>query len=188
MKAIQMASARSGVGGLVSIVAVLVIVGHIGKVGAWTATGARLPFVAGVGGRLPDTFGRLHPRWKTPHIALYFQAAIVALLTVIGQAGTDPKGAYEVYFSMTLIPTFIPFLFLFASAIRIRRETSNPQSLAFFAAMGFLTTLAALVLAVIPSPNEKYQLIYVTKVIGLAIILIGVGTLIYFFPIKRRKS
>lgn len=187
MQAIEEASSRCGISGWTSIVAVLVVIGHLGKVGAWSATGARLPFVAGLGGRLPTVFAQLHPRWKTPYIALIIQAAIVAVLTVLGQAGTNTKGAYDVFLSMTLIPTFIPFLFLFAAAMRIRKRTRSPTGLAVLAVMGFTTTLASSILAVVPAADEANQYLYVTKVIGLAIVLVGVGAGIYLLS-NRGKA
>lgn len=92
MQSYAAAAAGAGVGGWVPLIAVLVAVGHLGKVGAWSAAGARLPFVAGLDRRLPPAFGRLHRRWGTPHVALLSQAGIIAALLVLGQAGHDGQG------------------------------------------------------------------------------------------------
>src|SRR5881275_2014505 len=51
------------------VVAILLALGNLGGVGAWLAGSARLPFVAGLDGALPAAFGRIHPRWHTPHLA-----------------------------------------------------------------------------------------------------------------------
>jgi amino acid transporter len=196
MQAFERASTRAGVGGLLPIVAIVVVVGHLGKVGAWSATNARLPFVVGVDRHLPATFARVHPRWGTPHVSLLFQAAIVAALVVVGQAGTSTKGAYEVLLSMTLIPTFIPFLFLFAAAIKLQRAEPGPGRMQSrggrwatvpLAALGLLTTAGSMVLAVIPPSDEPDRVLYVAKVVGLAALLIGAGVVTYLAG-KRRLN
>ena len=50
----------------------------LGGVGGWFAATARLPFVAGIDRFLPPAFGELHPRWRTPYVALLVQAGIAA--------------------------------------------------------------------------------------------------------------
>lgn len=188
MQAVDRVATRSGVGGLLPVVAFLVVIGHVGKVGAWSATAARMPMVAGFDQRLPAVFARLHPRWGSPYIALLFQAIVVSVLVVIGQAGTSTKGAYDVFLSMTLIPTFVPFLYMFAAAIKVQRGEPGPGRMrtrlgrwaaTSFCGLGLLTTSASLVVAVLPPTDELDKLLYVVKVVGLAIFLLGAGVLVY---------
>jgi amino acid transporter len=195
MQAVDRASARAGVGGLLPAVALLVVVGHVGKVGAWSATGARLPMVAGLDRSLPGAFARVHPRWGSPHVALLFQAGIVAVLVVVGQAGTSTKGAYDVFLSMTLIPTFIPFLYMFAAAIKVQRGEPAPGRMRTPAgrwaaislcSLGLLTTAVSMGLAVLPPDDEPDKRLYVAKVVGLAVLLLGAGVLI--FLVGRRRG
>jgi amino acid transporter len=91
VQAMQAIARRSGVPWLVPIVAALVVVNVLGAVAGWFAATARLPFVAGVDRFLPEVFGRLHPRWQTPHVALLVQAALAAVFIVLGQAGTSVR-------------------------------------------------------------------------------------------------
>src|SRR5207302_7160905 len=63
----------ASVAGVVAIVRAL---GNLGGVGAWLAGSARLPFVAGIDGALPPAFGRIHPRWHTPHVGLLVQGGL----------------------------------------------------------------------------------------------------------------
>src|SRR5260370_42637120 len=42
-----------------AIVAILLVLGNLGGVGAWLAGSARLPFVAGIDGALPAAFARI---------------------------------------------------------------------------------------------------------------------------------
>src|SRR5207302_11378042 len=88
MQAIQAMTGRVGVSWLAPIVAAFVSLNALGGVGGWFAATARLPFVAGIDRFLTPMFGRLHPRWRTPYVALLVQALIAAFFVFIGQAGT----------------------------------------------------------------------------------------------------
>ena len=57
--AVETVSSRLGVGGLVPVMAALIVVGGLGQAGAWFAAAGRLPFVAGLDRFLPTTFGRI---------------------------------------------------------------------------------------------------------------------------------
>jgi amino acid transporter len=61
-------------------------------------------------------------------VSLLAQAGIAAVFIFLGQAGTTVKGAYDVLVSMAIISYFIPYLFMFASMIRLQREPLAPRS------------------------------------------------------------
>jgi amino acid transporter len=196
MQAFDKAASRAGLAWLLPAVALLVAVGNLGKVGGWSAAGARLPFVAGVDGCLPAALARLHPRWGTPYVALLLQALLVAALVVLGQLGTTTRGAYNVFLSMTVIPAFLPFLLLFAALMKVQREPAGPgvirvpggRALAVpLAVLGLLTTVSALVLVVVAPEDEEDQALYLTKVVGMAAVLLGAGVAVYLLG-KRRPG
>jgi amino acid transporter len=85
------------------VLAAFVTINALGGVGGWFAATARLPFVAGIDRFLPEAFGRLHPRWATPYVALLVQAAIAGFFVFLGQAGTSVRGAYDALVSMGII-------------------------------------------------------------------------------------
>src|SRR2546428_13516937 len=68
--AIEAAAIRLGLDAFTPVAAFLITLSALGSVGAWLASVARLPFVAGLDHYLPDRFGRLHPKLRTPHFAL----------------------------------------------------------------------------------------------------------------------
>src|SRR5439155_19547376 len=102
MQAIQAMTGKFGLAWLLPPVAVLVTLNALGGVGGWFAATARLPFVAGIDRFLPPAFGALHPRWRTPYVALLVQAAIAALFIWIGKAGsgTAVSLAYDALVTM----------------------------------------------------------------------------------------
>jgi amino acid transporter len=155
----------------------------LATVGAWLAAVARIPFVAGIDHFLPASFGRPHPRWGSPHVALLVQSGICALFIVLGQAGTSVQGAYEVLVSMTVLATFIPFLFIFAAAFRVQGWPSAAAQgrplITALSIVGFLATATSIVLSVFPAPDEPNKALAVMKVVGLNLAMTGVGVVIY---------
>jgi amino acid transporter len=195
MQAITRVAGRVGAAGVAPVAAILITVGAVGAVGAWLTAVSRLPFVAGLEGRLPASFGKLHPRYGTPYVAMLAQAAITVVLIFIGQAGTDIRGAYNVMISMSIIAYFIPFLLMFAAMIRLRRE-ERPEgapalpgapAMGVVAAIGFATTLAALVLAFIPPADEANKPLAVAKIAGLTSLLLVSGAAVYARSERARR-
>ncbi len=176
MQAIGSVTARLGWPLITPIAAVLMTISCLGSVGVWLAAVSRIPFVAGIDRYLPPAFGRLHPRWGSPVVALLTQAGISALFIVAGQSGTSVKGAYDILVSATVLITMIPFLLLFASAIKLR----STWIVSLAAAVGFLTTVAAIVLAAVPAQDEPHKALAVLKVLGLTAIMLGAGFIVYF--------
>ena len=82
-------------------VALLICVANLGAVGAYLAAMSRLPFVAGIDHYLPPAFGRVHPRWQTPHVALIAQALFSLLFRRAGTVRQHVRGAYQMLVSMT---------------------------------------------------------------------------------------
>jgi glutamate:GABA antiporter len=188
MQAIQAMSGRVGVAWLAPLTAVFVTVNALGGVGGWFAATARLPFVAGIDRFLPPIFGELHPRWRTPYVALLVQAAIAALFVFLGQAKTSVHGAYEALVSMGIIAYFVPFLFMFAAMIVVQREPAGPGVMRVpggrrvaiaLAALGFAVTAVSIVLSCIPSADEPDKMLFVVKVVGSSLALVGLGALVY---------
>ncbi|HMD32898.1 MAG TPA: APC family permease [Candidatus Acidoferrales bacterium] len=197
VQAVAEAAARLHLGGLLPVVALLVLVSNVGAAGAYLAACSRVPFVAGLDRYLPEAFARLHPRWATPYVSLWTQFAAAAVFVFLGQAGTSVKGAYDVLVSMTVITTFIPYLFLFAAMVRLAGRTDDrddpamfrlpigPRMTAAFAVVGFTTTLACIVLSVIPPPDEPNKPLAVLKIVGLTVLLLGAGLAVYRKSARR---
>lgn len=175
MDAISRSAARFGWSALTPVAAALVALSCIGSAGAWLGAVARIPFVAGIDRYLPDAFGRMHPRFGSPVVALVTQAAIAALFIFLGQGGTSVKGAYDVLVSSTVIITLVPFLFLFAAALKFRA----PWFAMLAAIVGIFTTAVAIVFAGFPAGDDPNKALAVAKVIGLTVAVLAAGAAIY---------
>src|SRR5205823_3069794 len=77
---------------------------------------------AGVDGALPPAFGRIHPRWQTPHVGLLIQGGIATAFVIASLVGSTVKNAYLVLTQTTIVLFFIPYIYLFAAYLRLRRE------------------------------------------------------------------
>ncbi|HSY06488.1 MAG TPA: APC family permease [Steroidobacteraceae bacterium] len=189
MDAISHDAARLGVQWLIPLAAVFVVLDRLGSVGVWLGAVARLPFVAGLDQHLPRSFARLHPRHGSPTVAIWTQAAVIAAFVCLGQAGTSVRGAYTVVVDMMVVATMLPFLALFASAIRLARRAPAPgevrirgggRTVVAFALLGLLTTVTAMALAFVPAPDEPHPLLAVLKVVGMTLTLLLAGAAVYF--------
>ncbi len=160
---------------LTILAAALVTITGIGSAGVWLGIAARIPFVAGIDRYLPPAFGRLHPKWGSPVVALLTQAGVSTIFILLGQGGTSVKGAYNVLVSATVLITMVPFLTLFSAALKLGK--SRVVSLA--ACIGLFTTLAALVLSAVPAEDEPNKPLAVAKVLILTAIALGAGVIFY---------
>ena len=176
MQAVQGTGERVGLPAAAAVVAVLITIGNLGGVGAWLAATARLPFVAGLDKKLPPAFGRLHPRWGTPHVSLYVQVAGAAVFVVLGQAGSSVQGAYDILVNIGVISYFIPYLLLFAAMIKLSPGRPLARALAV---LGFLVTLVSIVLAALPPEDAGDPGLVVGKVVGSCAGLLLLGALLY---------
>ncbi|MFZ0950991.1 MAG: APC family permease [Candidatus Sulfotelmatobacter sp.] len=196
VQAISKTASRVGFPGVLPVAAFLIALSNIGAAGAYLAAVARLPFVAGIDRFLPPAFGALHPRWKTPWVALLTQFVLGALFIFLGQAGTSVKGAYDVLVSMGVITYFIPYLYLFAAMIKLQREPAGPDVIRVpggrtmaksVAVVGFATTAFTIALSVIPQPDEPNKPLALLKIVGGTAVLILLGVWIYAAG-KRRAG
>jgi amino acid transporter len=197
MQAISKTALRVGWFSVIPISALLISVSNLGAAGGFLSSVARLPFVAGLDRFLPPSFGKLHPRWGTPHVSLYVQLFAGVLFVFLGQAGTSVKGAYDVLVSMGIITYFIPYLYVFASMFKVQNEQAGPEVIRvpggkpmarFIACVGFVTTSFTIALSLVPSPEETNKVLAVIKVVGLSAVLIGTGWLLYFLGNRKRNA
>jgi amino acid transporter len=188
-------SNRLGLGWVLFPTALLVGVNTIGSTAANLSSTSRLPFVAGIDHYLPPVFGSVHPKYRTPWVAIAAYGLASILVAILGQAGTTVRGAYDVLVSMAVVSYFIPYLLLFASMIRLQREPAGPnvrrvpgkKTVAYaLAAIGFTATAATIALSLFPGADQPNKLLAIMKVIGATLVQLGIG--IAIFTAERRRA
>lgn len=188
-------SDRLGLGWVLLPTALLVGINTIGSTAANLSSTSRLPFVAGIDHYLPPVFGSIHPRYRTPWVAIAVYGAASVLVAILGQAGTSVRGAYDVLVSMAVVCYFIPYLLLFASMIKLQNEPASPNvrrvpgkkpvAIAL-ALVGFLATSVTIVLSLFPGADQPNKGLAVIKVVGATLIQLGFG--IAIFTAERRRA
>ncbi len=165
------AGAELGLAWLAPAVVVMIALNVMGSFGAFGSAVSRMPFAAGVDHLLPAAFGKIHPRWNTPHVAILSLGAVATFLLIGIQAGDTIKIAYRTIVDLTVITGTLPYLYIFASAWKARRW--------FAAAAGLATSLLAIACSIVPPPEVTRVFLFEAKLaLGTAATVIS-GWLIY---------
>jgi glutamate:GABA antiporter len=130
---------------LASAVVLLIGLNVVGSFGGIGSAVSRMPFAAGVDHLLPAAFGKVHPRWHTPHVAILSLGAVATLLLIACQAGDTVRAAYRVIVDLTVIVGFLPYLYIFASAWKAGKR--------FSAISGTALSLLAIACSIAPPPE-----------------------------------
>jgi len=172
--------------------------GNAGGVGTTVAGIARVPFVVGIDRYLPKAFGKIHPRWRTPWISILIQAGISAAILLVTQINETVNSAYQELVSATIILNFIPFLYLYAAAIKLARRADRQNAHAVLipggvpgvwiaGSLGFLIVAAAMGLSLIPPGEAGSKVLFIVKVLGGSLVAILIGLTLYLRG-KQEKS
>jgi amino acid transporter len=198
MNGIRTLCERLGVGWLLAPMALLVGLNAVGSAAGNLSSTARLPFVAGVDRYLPSAFGLVHPRFRTPWVAIAAYGGAGVVVAMLGQAGTTVRGAYDVLVSMGVIALFLPYLFLFSAMIKIqsravgqevRRVPGGKPVAVALATVGLASTAITIVLCVIPGSAETNKPLAVAKVLGATLVLVGAGVAVFVVErVRGRKE
>ena len=121
---------------LISIGAMISMAGTLNAVMLFTS---RIPFALAEQGQLPPVMGRIHPRYRTPHVAIIFSSVVILALTL-----------FNSFISALTISALIRLLLYVITAICLivlRRRKSQPTP-EFSVPGGLLIPVAAVALSV----------------------------------------
>jgi len=180
------------------LAALLLVLGGLGGVGAWLAGTARIPFVIGLDRFLPPGLGKIHPRWRTPYVALLVQGVGASVFILLGVLGSSVEEAYLVLIDTTIIVYFIPYVYLFLALPILRRRPpagadagyrvpGGPIGLVYVAGAGLITTAVSIALSMLPTGVTESPGWFVIRVLGGAGGLMGIGLLFYWRSVRRDR-
>jgi len=196
LQGIAAIGAKLGLGWTSQILALLITLGGIGGLMAWFTGAARMPFVAGVDKYLPKGFGKVHPRFGSPYVAIIVQGAIATVFIIMSFIGTSVREAYLILLDTTLLVYFIPYVYMFAAYLILRQRAGisdnniivipkNKLMAALVGLSGLFTTIFAMFMSVVPDSSINNVLLYEIKVIGGFLLFIVIGAVIYFSGRKK---
>jgi amino acid transporter len=186
--AVQLVAGRVGVTGLAALTAGLLVLNALAGTASWTAGAARVPFAAGVDSAMPRGFARLHPRYRTPHVALIVQSlgssAIFLASVFVAVAGhaASIQEAYDVLVNLTILIYFVPYLYVFAAQIHLVPEASKALAL-----LGFAATAISMALTFVPPPGSNV-LSYEVNLVVQAAIMSALGVALYAWSRRAARQ
>ena len=166
MQAVAAGAGAARVEWLIVPLAVVLGIATGGAASAWFAGSSRIPFAAGLAHALPPALGRVHPRWRSPHVALITCAVLAGVLTLFSFAGSSVAEAYQVLLKAAVVIQLVPFAYLFLALIRLRDAGRLSRAAG---AIGLATTVVSLIAAFLPTADVGSVLLFETKmVVGIA--------------------
>ncbi len=182
------------------LAALLVTVGNAGGVGSTVAGVARIPFVVGIDRYLPEAFGKIHSRWKTPYVSILVQAIVSGVILLVSQINETTRGAYQFLVDAAIILYFIPFLYMFAAAIKLfgrrdRMENKNAVLIPGGKAgvwtigiLGFLVVLIGILVSLVPPGDSSDKLGFEVKLVGGTVAAIALGLMLYWRGARAKSA
>jgi amino acid transporter len=158
---------------------ILVLIGAtvstFGFVGGDILCSPRAVYALGRDGLLPSAFGRIHDRFRTPHIAIVTHAALCAAFAV--------TGSFNALLVLSVLSALIVYLICCLAAIQLQRKNIRVEgSIPYKVPGGRVVPVlaAAIVIWLMSSSTAK-------EFVALAI-TIAVLTLVYFLMRARRVA
>jgi amino acid transporter len=198
--AITVGSIALKIGVLGIVAAVVVTVGNAGGVGSTVAGIARVPFVVGIDRYLPAAFGKIHPRWRTPYVSILVQAIASCAILLISQINETTRGAYQFLVDATIILYFIPFIYMFAAAIKLfprpdRRANKDavliPGGKAgvwIVCGTGLAAVLIGILVSLVPPGDSSDKLGFELKLVGGTVAAIALGLTLYWRGARQKNA
>jgi len=202
--AITIGSVALKIGFLGILAALLVTVGNAGGVGSTVAGIARVPFVVGIDRYLPAAFGKIHPRWKTPWVSILVQGIVSGAILLISQINDTTRGAYQFLIDAAIILYFIPFLYMFAAVIQLRRRPDRAAArppgshiilvpcgqagVWICGALGFLVVLIGIAVSLIPPGDSASKLGFELKLLLGTLASILLGLILYWRGARSKQD
>ncbi len=197
--AITFGSIALRVGFLGILAAMLVTVGNAGGVGSTVAGIARVPFVVGIDRYLPAAFGKIHPRWKTPYISILVQAGVSGAILLASQINETTRGAYQFLIDAAIILYFIPFLYMFAAVIKLRRRKDRKENthavlvpggaagIWISGILGILVVLVGIVVSLVPPGDSADKIGFEVKLVLGTLASILLGLVLYWRGVRSKR-
>ncbi|MBI4902488.1 MAG: APC family permease [Acidobacteria bacterium] len=169
--AAQTAGAQLAARWFAPLLAALVALGLAGNIGSLFGTAARLPYVFGIDRYFPASFGKTHPRWATPYVAILWGGVLSTLFVAAMFAGETMRAGFQLLMDMAILANAVPFLLLFAAGFKAGFRWSG--------LLGGVFSLGMLVFSCIPPAGVDSLLRFEAKLIGGLALLSAAAWLLY---------
>lgn len=156
-----------------ALVSVAIMVSVFATLNSSILSGARAPFAMARDGYFFRSLARVHPRYRTPYVALWWQAVFCCAFAL--------TGSYKSLFTLTIFAEWLFYALAVTSLFRFRRRGEQSP----FRMWGYPVLPALFVIIAVIILEQTYAAHLVQSSIGLAIILAGIP---FFFWWTRRHA
>jgi APA family basic amino acid/polyamine antiporter len=169
----ELAFRTIGPAGLV-IITIGMIISIFGTISGDVLAGPRILFGASKDKMLPEFLSRVHPKFKTPYLAIITYGAIIFLLSI--------SGGFIFLATLSSAAILIVFLGVVSAVIKLRMKSDNPdQAKSFKVPFGFLIPVIAIVTILWFLSNLALK-----EIISISVFLFTLSV-IYILVIKRKS-
>ena len=188
LQAINAQGEAFGIPYLSNVLAILLILGVFGAVGAWLSGSGRALYAIGLDRYLPAALSRVHPKWGTPYLSILVQGVISSLFLIFSAAGATVEQFWRQLLSATVIIYFIPYLYMFIAYAGFMWKGQMPRNFAGVASvvLGFLATAISIVISMLPPSDQPNQALYIGKIVAGTLVTIAIPMVLYFRAHRRR--
>ena len=142
-------------------------------------SGARVPFAVARDGYFFRILGEVHPRFRTPSVALLFQAALAVILLLLG-------GSFRQFFSLAIFAEWLFYMIAGSTVFIFRRR--EPDAVRSYRVWGYpfvpalFIAASAILLYFTFTENLRYS------IWGSLLILAGIPVFYVFSALRRSPS
>jgi amino acid transporter len=192
LQAVSRMAGQNGLGWFVPPLALVLTLSTAGIASAWFAGSARVPFVAGLDRYLPAGLGKVHPRYRTPYIALLVHAGLSSFFLAMSFVGATVGEAYLTMLDLAVVLQLIPFLYMYGGLLHLaarpsdRAGTYGRRTLWVSGTCGLVATAFGTGLAFVPSHKIGSVGLFELKMWTGVGLFVGVASVFFRISAARR--
>ncbi|HEY3055545.1 MAG TPA: amino acid permease [Thermoanaerobaculia bacterium] len=156
-----------------TLVSLLVIVSALGALAGVILAGPRVYYAMAQDGLLFRRIGAIHPRFRTPHLAIVLQAVWSSILVA--------TGSYRALFTRVVYTEWIFFALMAAGVFILRRRADYApayRTFAFVPIVFIVSALAIVINQIVVEPMES----------AIGLLLVAAGLPVYFIWTRRQGA
>ena len=194
LQGVDQLTVRLHLGWVLVFLAIFLVISVVGATSAWLSGSARILFVTGIDQYLPKFFGRIHPKYDTPHNAIMGIATLSSCLIAMSFAGSSTvKEAYVTLLDLAVAIQMISYLYVYSSLARLsfgHKGVGMPnRGLVRCAALcGLTTTALGFAVAFIPSHQVDSVPRFELKMVASCVIFLGGASVLFFVRTRGRRG
>jgi L-asparagine transporter-like permease len=132
-------------------------------------------------------------------VAILVQAGISLVLLLVSNINETTSGAYQILVDAATILYFIPFLYMYAAAIKLagrKDRTANAHAVLIpggkigvwvAGGLGFLITLGGIVLSFVPPGESENKIVFSIKLVSGTVIAVALGLVLYYRGVREKR-